>query len=44
MAVRFCNRCNSKISFISVSPGYFGVCLKHDEDLYKFETYEKGKK
>ena len=44
MTISFCNRCDSQISFVSISKGYFGVCLEHEEDLYKFETYEKGKK
>jgi hypothetical protein len=43
MATKYCNRCDSKVSYKSVSPGYFAVCLTHDEDLFEIETYEKGK-
>jgi hypothetical protein len=32
-----CNRCNNPLEFTAVSPGYFGWCFYHDEDLYKFE-------
>ena len=36
----YCNRCNTEVSFDDVSPDYYAVCPRHDEDLYKFETYE----
>jgi hypothetical protein len=36
----YCNRCNTEVSFDDVSPDYYAVCPHHDEDLYKFETYE----
>jgi len=44
MEERFCDRCDSKISYLTVSPGYFGVCETHDEDVFEFETHTKGKK
>jgi hypothetical protein len=33
-----CARCYSEIVYMNVSPGYFGVCPEHDEDLYKTEV------
>jgi hypothetical protein len=39
MEMTFCQRCDSLVSFEKVSPGYFCVCPKHDEDLFIFETY-----
>jgi hypothetical protein len=44
MAARFCNRCDTAVTYEAVSSGYFCVCPTHEEDLYQFETYEKGKK
>ena len=38
----FCKRCDTVVVFIDVTPGYYAVCPRHDEDLYQFETYEKG--
>jgi hypothetical protein len=33
-----CNRCNTPVETNNgVTPGYFGWCPHHDEDLYKFE-------
>lgn len=37
---RHCNRCDTEVVFVDVSPDYFAVCPEHDEDLYQFETYE----
>jgi len=36
---RKCNRCNTKVSYVDVSPGYAAVCTNHDEDVYLIETY-----
>lgn len=35
-----CARCETRVSFTDVSDGYYAVCLRHDEDLYQFETKE----
>ena len=33
-----CNRCNTPVETNNgVTPGYFGWCPYHDEDLFKFE-------
>lgn len=32
-----CNRCDTPVSFDDVSPGYWAVCPKHDEDLFMIE-------
>ena len=37
-----CARCCTPVSFNEVSPGYYAVCEYHDEDLYQFETIERG--
>jgi hypothetical protein len=42
MENRYCNRCDTAVSYATVSAEYFAVCETHEEDLYKFETYEKG--
>jgi hypothetical protein len=34
-----CNRCDTPVYFEDVSPGYWAVCLEHDEDIYKVECY-----
>jgi len=36
---RKCNRCDTKVSYVDVSPGYAAVCTNHDEDVYLIETY-----
>jgi hypothetical protein len=33
-----CARCYTELVYTNVSPGYFGVCPEHDEDLYKTEV------
>ena len=33
-----CARCYSELVYMNVSPGYFGVCPEHDEDLYMTEV------
>jgi hypothetical protein len=34
-----CFRCDTRISFVNVSKGYFGYCSTHDEDVYSIEVY-----
>jgi hypothetical protein len=36
---RFCNRCDTQVSYENVSVGYDCVCPYHNEDLYLVETY-----
>ena len=35
-----CVRCDSLVSRINVSQGYFAYCPTHDEDLYRVEVYQ----
>ena len=35
-----CGRCNTLVSRINVSQGYFAYCPTHDEDLYRIEVYQ----
>lgn len=37
-SVVVCGRCESEVQFSEVSPGYFGYCPNHDEDLWEWET------
>lgn len=38
MSEAVCNRCNTPVETnYDVTPGYFGWCPYHDEDLFKFE-------
>jgi hypothetical protein len=36
---RFCNRCDTQVSYENVSVGYSCVCNNCYEDLYLVETY-----
>ena len=37
--MRYCRYCLGEITYDEVSPGYHGVCLDCDEDMYFFETF-----
>jgi hypothetical protein len=39
--IAICRRCGNQVIFEEhlVSPGYFGYCPWHDEDLYETETF-----
>ena len=39
--MRFHNRCGSRVSTRNVTPGYRYVCPRCDEDLDRFETFER---
>jgi hypothetical protein len=35
-----CVRCGTFVVYGNVTPGYYAVCPKHDEDLFQFEVKE----
>lgn len=40
MSKEVCVRCGTFVVYTDVTPGYYAVCPKHDEDLYQFEVKE----